>query len=69
MVNKLKELGLEPNDPKGGYFVWCKKKNKVVGRTGEGMCIAKDRFHDIMRICFCWLSKEQILEGLEELRE
>lgn len=69
MVKKLQELGLEPNDPKGGYFVWCKKKNKVVGRTGEGMCIAKDRFHDIMRICFCWLSREQIEEGLEELRE
>merc|ERR1719329_1903408 len=47
----------------------CGEKNKVVGRTGEGMCIAKDRFHDIMRICFCWLSKAQIEEGLDELDE
>lgn len=69
MVQKLKELGLEPNDPKGGYFVWVKKNNKVTGRTGECMCIAKDRFGEFMRLCFCWLTRAQIEEGLEVLRE
>lgn len=69
MVEKLKEVGLQPNNPKGGYFVWVQKKNKVTGRTGECMCIAKDRFGEFMRLCFCWLTRAQIEEGIAELKE
>merc|ERR1719188_1281343 len=50
MVKKLKEVGLEPNDPKGGYFVWVKSKGKTTGKTGEPMAIKKDKFHDMMRL-------------------
>lgn len=69
MCQKLREVGLEVTQPKGGYFVWVKSKGKITGRSGECMCIAKDRFHDWMRLCFCWLTEEQIIEGIEHLRE
>merc|ERR1719162_1031293 len=69
LCEKLRELGLEVYEPKGGYFVWVKSKGRMTGRSGECMCIAKDRFHDFMRLCFCWLSPEQIKEGIEYLRE
>jgi len=69
ICRKLREVGLEVRQPKGGYFVFVKAKGKTTGRTGECMCIAKDRFHDMMRLCFTWLSVEQIEEGIEYLRE
>jgi len=69
MCNKLQELGLEVKQPQGGYFVWVKSKGKTTGRTGECMCIAKDRFHEWMRLCFTWLPREKIVEGIEYLRQ
>jgi DNA-binding transcriptional MocR family regulator len=69
MVKKLKEIGLEPSEPKGGYFVWVKSKGKVTGRSGEAMAIKKDKFQDMMRLCFAWLPEEKIIEGIEYLRE
>merc|ERR1719401_1732324 len=57
ICKKLREVGLELDQPKGGYFVWVKSKGKMTGRSGECMCIAKDRFHDWMRLCFCWLKE------------
>lgn len=69
MCRKLREVGLEVYQPKGGYFVWVKSNGKMTGRSGECMCIAKDRFQDWMRLCFCWLSTAQIEEGIEYLRQ
>jgi len=69
LCKKLRDIGLEPFEPKGGYFVWVKSKGKMTGRSGEVTCINKDRFHDYMRLCFAWLSMEQIDEGIEFLRD
>jgi len=69
MCRKLEEVGLSVKKPAGGYFIWVKSKGKTTGRTGECMCIAKDRFHEWMRLCFTWLPREKIEEGIEYLRE
>jgi len=69
MCKKLREVGLEPVDPKGGYFVWVKSKGKMTGRSGECMAVEKDKFHDMMRLCFCWLPIEKLEEGIEFLRQ
>jgi len=69
MVAKLIEVGLEPVKPKGGYFVWVKSKGKATGRNGQDMSVNKDQFGDCMRLCFAWLPKEKIVEGIEFLRQ
>jgi len=69
MVKKLQEVGLEPNNPKGGYFVWVKTKGKATGRNGQDMSVNKDKFGDMMRLCFAWLPEEKIVEGIEFLRQ
>lgn len=69
MCKKLREVGLEPNDPKGGYFVWVKSKGKITGRSGEVCSIKKDQFGDYMRLCFAWLPDDKIVEGIEWLRQ
>mmetsp|Transcript_28267 Transcript_28267/g.67225 ORF Transcript_28267/g.67225 Transcript_28267/m.67225 type:complete len:370 (+) Transcript_28267:49-1158(+) len=69
ICKKLRDVGLEVYEPKGGYFVWVKSKGKMTGRSGEAMAINKDNFQDYMRLCFCWLTKEQIEEGIEYLRQ
>jgi DNA-binding transcriptional MocR family regulator len=70
LVSELKKIGLEPNDPKGGYFVWVKSKGKMTGRSGKGMSLnPPDAYADYMRLCFAWLSNEQILEGVEFLKQ
>ena len=64
------DVGLEPSDPKGGYFIWVQSKGKMTGRSGKGMCVdPPDQFADYMRLCFAWLTAEQIVEGVEYLRE
>ncbi|CAJ1423533.1 unnamed protein product [Effrenium voratum] len=68
VCKKLREVGLEVYEPKGGYFVWVKSKGKMTGRSGEAMAINKDKFQDWMRLCFCWLSMAQLEEGIEYLR-
>lgn len=68
ICRKLREVGLEVYEPKGGYFVWVKSKGKKTGKSGEATAIKKDKFHDYMRLCFCWLTREQIEEGIEYLR-
>merc|ERR1712085_69975 len=68
LVSELKKVGLEPNDPKGGYFVWVKSKGKMTGRSGKGMCLKADAYSDHMRLCYAWLNKEQIIEGVEFLK-
>jgi len=69
VCRKLREVGLEVKEPKGGYFVWVKSKGKMTGRSGEAMSVHKDQFHDMMRLCFCWLPLPQLEEGIEFLRE
>lgn len=71
LVSELKKVGLEPNDPAGGYFVWVKVKgNKRTGRTGNGMALdPPDAFANYMRLCFAWLDVDQIVEGVEYLKE
>jgi len=70
LVGELKKIGLEPNDPKGGYFVWVKSKGKATGRSGKGMSLdPPDKFADYMRLCFTWLTEEQIKEGVEFLTQ
>lgn len=70
LVSELKKIGLEPNHPKGGYFVWVKSKGKMTGRSGKGMALyPPDQFADYMRLCFTWLSKEQIIEGVQFLKQ
>ncbi|CAK0834262.1 unnamed protein product [Prorocentrum cordatum] len=70
LVSELKKIGLEPNDPKGGYFVWVKSKGKMTGRSGKGMSLnPPDAYADYMRLCFAWLSEEQIREGVEFLKQ
>jgi len=69
VCKKLREVGLEVVEPKGGYFVWVESKGKMTGRSGEAMAINKDKFQKHMRLCFCWLSRAQIEEGIEFLRQ
>jgi len=69
LVSELKKAGLEPNDPKGGYFVWVKSKGKATGRSGKGMSLdPPDQFADYMRLCHAWLEEDQIVEGIEYLK-
>jgi len=65
MCNKLREVGLEFYQPKGGYFVWIKNKGKTTGRNGQDMSVNKDKFGDYMRLCFAWLPEDKIVEGIE----
>lgn len=69
LCKKLREVGLEVDEPKGGYFVWVKSNGKMTGRCGDAMSIKKDQFGDYMRLCFCWLTYEQMEEGIEYLRQ
>ena len=70
LCDELRSVGLEPVDPKGGYFVWVKSKGKMTGRSGKGMCLdPPDAFADHMRLCFAWLTDEQIVEGVKYLKE
>merc|ERR1712084_140948 len=69
LCDSLRDAGLEPVDPKGGYFVWVKSKGKMTGRSGKGMTLdPPDKFADYMRLYFAWLSDEQIVEGIEFLK-
>lgn len=72
LTGELKKVGLEPNAPKGGYFVWVdmsKNKGKTTGRSGKGMSLdPPDAFAHMMRLCFAWLTEEQIVEGIEYLK-
>jgi len=69
ICKKLREVGLEVVQPKGGYFVWVKSKGKMTGRSGECMAVNKDKFHDWMRLCFTWLPVDKLEEGIEYLRQ
>mmetsp|Transcript_10679 Transcript_10679/g.24303 ORF Transcript_10679/g.24303 Transcript_10679/m.24303 type:complete len:409 (-) Transcript_10679:9-1235(-) len=70
LVQELEKIGLEPNHPKGGYFVWLRVKGKRTGRSGKGMSLQpSDAFADFMRLSFAWLTKEQISEGIRYLAE
>jgi DNA-binding transcriptional MocR family regulator len=69
ICKRLREVGLEVWQPKGGYFVWVRSKGKMTGRSGECMAVNKDKFHDWMRLCFCWLTVAQLEEGIEYLRQ
>jgi len=70
LVSELKKAGLEPNNPAGGYFVWVKAKDpkKMIGRNGKGMGLDPTAHNDMMRLCFAWLTEEQIIEGVEYLK-
>jgi len=66
LVAALTEVGLEPYNPNGGYFVWVQSKGKMTGRSGKGMTLdPPNQFEDYMRLCFAWLTEEQIKVGVE----
>jgi len=70
LVSELKKAGYDPVVPTGGYFVWCKVKEggKRTGRSGKGMSLnPPDAYQDYMRLCFAWLTEEQIVEGIQYL--
>merc|ERR1712039_297432 len=69
ICKKLREVGLEVVQPKGGYFVWVKSKGKMTGRSGKGMSIDPALFNDYMRLCFAWLDDDQIREGIDFIKE
>jgi len=72
LVSELEKAGYAPYHPKGGYFVWCKVKEggKRTGRTGKGISLnPPDAFEGYMRLCFAWLSEEQIVEGVRFLKD
>jgi len=70
---KLRDVGITDfTDPKGGYFVWAPVKSggaKRTGKAGNPCSINKDKFGNMMRLCFAWLTAEQIVEGIEAIRE
>jgi DNA-binding transcriptional MocR family regulator len=72
LVKELTAAGLQPNNPKGGYFVWVKAKDsknpKIIGRVGKGMGLDATAHNDMMRLCFAWLTEPQIIEGVEYLK-
>ena len=40
----------------------------MTGRSGKGMALVEDAFSDYMRLCFAWLTEEQIVEGVRYLQ-
>jgi len=70
LCEELEKQGFEFTRPTGGYFVWVKSKGKMTGRFGAGMSLdPPDAYKDYMRLCFAWLTPEQIKEGIEFLKE
>ena len=71
LCSELRDAGFEPYEPTGGYFVWVQSKDgKMTGRSGKGMTLdPPDKFKDYMRLCFAWLTDEQIVEGVKYLKE
>ena len=70
-VLRVKKCRFDPYEPTGGYFVRVKSKERgrlqVVG--GKGMTLdPPDQFADGMRLCFVWLTDEQIVEGVKYLK-
>jgi len=70
MCEKLREVGVTDfAEPRGGYFVWAKVAgDKRTGKSGEPCSINRDKFGDMMRLCFAWLTPEKIVEGIEAIR-
>ncbi len=68
---ELRGAGLEFHEPSGGYFVWVPSKDgKMTGRSGKGMVLdPPDRFATTMRLCFAWLTDDQIVQGVRYLKE
>jgi len=73
LCDKLRDVGITNfTDPKGGYFVWAPVPDgntKRTGKGGEACTIAKDQFSEYMRLCFAWLKPNEIVEGIEAIRE
>ena len=69
LCEELRKIGLEFHEPEGGYFVWVPSKDgKMTGRSGKGMVLdPPDRFATTMRLCFAWLTDEQIVKGVQYL--
>ena len=67
---KLRDVGITDfYEPNGGYFVWVKARGKKTGKSGEACSINRDRFGDMMRLCFAWAPYDTLIEGIEYLRE
>lgn len=71
LCTELRTAGFEPYQPTGGYFVWVRSRDgKMTGRSGLGMTLdPPDQFADYMRLCFAWLTDEQIVEGVRFLKD
>ncbi|MBT6276072.1 MAG: PLP-dependent aminotransferase family protein [Chromatiales bacterium] len=70
LCSELRAAGLVLREPTGGYFVWVHSHNgKMTGRSGAGMSLEPaDQYSEYMRLCFAWLTDEQIVEGVRSLR-
>ena len=68
---ELRNIGYNPVQPSGGYFVWVRnERGKTTGRNGAGMSLElDDEYAHYMRLCFAWLSDEQIIEGIRFLEQ
>ena len=64
----MRAKGLELYEPKGGYFVWVKGQ-LTMGKPGQELTIQQDRCEEHTRLCFSWLSHDDLLEGLRLLEK
>ena len=71
LCTELRKIGYDPVQPSGGYFVWVRNdRERTTGRNGAGMSLElDDEYKHYMRLCFAWLSDEQIVEGVRFLGE
>jgi DNA-binding transcriptional MocR family regulator len=71
LVQELRAVGLDPVVPNGGYFVWVRRSGeagRMTGRNGSGMSLdPPDQYKNYMRLCFAWLSDDQIVTGARYL--
>ncbi|MEM7255578.1 MAG: PLP-dependent aminotransferase family protein [Pseudomonadota bacterium] len=69
LCTELRKIGYNPVQPSGGYFVWVHNhRERSTGRSGAGMSLElDDEYTRYMRLCFAWLSDEQIIEGIRFL--
>ena len=70
LCEELRSAGYSFVQPTGGYFVWVEALGaQRTGRSGTGMSLdPPDQFADYMRLCFAWLSDDEISEGIRYLK-
>eukprot|EP00438_Fugacium_kawagutii_P014978 Skav220237 [mRNA] locus=scaffold4245:92187:92912:- [translate_table: standard] len=70
LCQSLRDLGLEAYEPRGGYFVWVKGDLvKGFGKDGKDFTITQDQCRDRTRLCFSYLSREEMARGIRILQD